>query len=49
VREPSKIVVLLHPRDDKADAAIARVIAAYRQTFAQEAVLQERQAVCVRF
>ncbi|WP_422096913.1 DUF3574 domain-containing protein [Variovorax sp.] len=49
VREPSKIVVLLHPRDDKADAAIARVIAAYRQAFAQEAVLQERQAVCVRF
>lgn len=49
VREPSKIVVLLHPRDDKADAAIAQVIAAYRQAFAQEAVLQERQAVCVRF
>ncbi len=49
VREPSKIVVLLHPRDDKADAAIAQVIVAYRQAFSQEAVLQERQAVCVRF
>lgn len=49
VREPSKLVVLLHPRDAKADAAIAALIDTYRQRFAQEAVLQERQAVCARF
>lgn len=49
VREPSKLVVLLHPRDAKADAAIAALIDTYRQRFAQEAVLQERQSVCARF
>jgi len=47
-REPSRLVVLLHPRDARADAAIATIVSAYRQAFAQEAVLQERQAVCVR-
>ncbi|NVM88139.1 hypothetical protein FHT32_001778 [Variovorax sp. SG517] len=49
VRERSKLVVLLHPRSEKDDAAIATIVGAYRQRFAQEAVLQERQAVCVRF
>jgi hypothetical protein len=49
VREPSKLVVLLHPRSDKDDAAIAGIVGAYRLRFAQESVLQERQAVCVRF
>lgn len=49
VRERSKLVVLLHPRSDKDDAAIASIVGTYRQRFAQEAVLQERQSVCVRF
>ncbi|MDP9601220.1 DUF3574 domain-containing protein [Variovorax sp. NFACC27] len=49
VRERSKLVVLLHPRSEKDDAAIATIVGVYRQRFAQEAVLQERQAVCVRF
>jgi hypothetical protein len=49
VREPSKLVVLLHPRNAKDDASIARIIDAYRKNFGQEAVLQERQSVCVRF
>lgn len=49
VRERSKLVVLLHARGEKDDAAIATIIGTYRQRFAQEAVLQERQAVCVRF
>ena len=49
VREPSKLVVLLHPRSADDDAAIARIIDTYRQRFGQEAVLQERQSVCVRF
>ncbi|HEX7863963.1 MAG TPA: DUF3574 domain-containing protein [Variovorax sp.] len=49
VRERSKLVVLLHPRSEKDDAAIATIVGTYRQRFAQEAVLQERQAVCVRF
>jgi len=49
VRERSKLLVLLHARSEKDDAAIAAIIGAYRQRFAQEAVLQERQAVCVRF
>ncbi|WP_395316235.1 DUF3574 domain-containing protein [Variovorax sp. UC74_104] len=49
VRERSKLVVLLHPRSEKDDAAITTIVGAYRQRFAQEAVLQERQAVCVRF
>jgi hypothetical protein len=49
VREPSKLVVLLHPRNAKDDTAIAGIIDAYRKNFGQEAVLQERQTVCVRF
>ena len=49
VREPSKLVVLLHPRNAKDDAAIANIIDTYRKNFGQEAVLQERQSVCVRF
>lgn len=49
VREPSKLVVLLHPRSAKDDAAIAGIIDTYRKNFGQEAVLQERQSVCVRF
>jgi len=49
VREPSKLVVLLHPRSSGDDAAIAGIIGTYRQRFGQEAVLQERQSVCVRF
>ena len=48
VRERSKLVVLLHARSEKNDAAIATIVGTYRQRFAQEAVLQERQAVCVR-
>lgn len=48
VRERSKIVVLVHPRSEKDDAAITRIVGTYRLRFAQEAVLQERQAVCVR-
>jgi hypothetical protein len=48
VRERSKIVVLVHPHSEKDDAAIVRIVGAYRLRFAQEAVLQERQAVCVR-
>ncbi|MDQ0570723.1 hypothetical protein QFZ42_002557 [Variovorax paradoxus] len=49
VREPSKLVVLLHPRSPEDDAAIADIIGTYKQRFGQEAVLQERQSVCVRF
>lgn len=48
-RERSKLVVLLHRRDAKADTAIAGIVDAYRKAYGQEAVLQERQAVCVRF
>jgi hypothetical protein len=49
VREPSKLIVLLHPRNAKDDTAIAGIIDTYRKNFGQEAVLQERQSVCVRF
>lgn len=49
VREPSRLVVLLHPPNPKDDAAIAGIIDTYRKRFGQEAVLQERQSVCVRF
>lgn len=49
VREPSKLVVLLHPHSAKDDAAIAGIIDTYRKNFGQEAVLQERQNACVRF
>jgi hypothetical protein len=49
VREDSRIIVLLHDGDLRTQRRVDRIAAAYKLAFAQEAVLQERVAVCVRF
>jgi hypothetical protein len=47
IREPTKVVVILHGGAQAPSAA--EVAVAYRERFAQESVLRERGAVCVRF
>jgi Protein of unknown function (DUF3574) len=49
VREDSRIIVLLHDGGLRTQRRVDRIAAAYKQAFAQEAVLQERVAVCARF
>jgi hypothetical protein len=49
ISEKSKVVVRLHGADDAADQAIDAIIAAYKTTFAQEAVLRVDRPVCARF
>jgi hypothetical protein len=49
VSEASRVVVIVHERDAPSEAALRRVVAAYRERFHQEAVLRERTAACVAF
>ena len=49
VREPSKLVIVLHADEPASEHGIADVIHAYQQRFAQESVLRERSAVCAKF
>lgn len=49
VREPSRVVVLLHPASAEADERIRDVVRRYRQEFRQEAVMWERTAACLSF
>jgi hypothetical protein len=46
-REPSRVLVLIHPKTDTGRAAVQAVIAAYGKAFDQEAVLWERARMCV--
>lgn len=46
-REASYVLNLLHPADAAADAGVRAVMAAYKQRFAQEAVLRVRTAACM--
>lgn len=45
LREPAKLVVLVHRGGPEADAAIATVAAAWRTRFGQEAVLRASQPI----
>lgn len=49
VREPSKLVIILHSGAQAGEAAVAAILDAYRKRFDQESVLRERGAVCARF
>jgi hypothetical protein len=49
VREPSYVLDLVHVPDARSDAAIAEIVAAYRQRFHQEAVLRVATPACVAF
>jgi hypothetical protein len=48
VREPSRVLVLLHGADAASLRRVQRLADAYARRFAQEAVLRERTAVCMR-
>ena len=46
ISEPSRVIAIVHADDAAADAAVRKVVKAYRTTFRQEAVLRERTTVC---
>ena len=45
--EATRIVIITHPDDSAADAAVRALAERYRVMFKQEAVLRESDAVCV--
>jgi hypothetical protein len=47
VQERSKVLLIVHPDNAKAKAAVQDVIEKYRNAFEQESVLWETAAVCV--
>lgn len=49
LREPSKMLIILHQATDETRASVASIAAAYKNRFAQESVLIEEAAVHVRF
>ncbi len=48
-QERSKVVVVLHPPDADAEAALHEVSNEYRRRFSQQAVLRAERPVCVNF
>lgn len=48
-KEPSRVLVLLHPCTADADAKLAQLIQAYKARFHQESVLRVRQRAEARF
>ncbi|HWA17173.1 MAG TPA: DUF3574 domain-containing protein [Gemmatimonadales bacterium] len=49
VREPTRILVLLHPPSAGTDSTLRGIKAEYIQRFRQEAVLWERTGACISF
>lgn len=49
IGEASRVLILLHGNDSEAAASIEAIRTAYKQTFAQEAVMVEREPSCVAF
>jgi hypothetical protein len=49
VREASHALTLVHPNDAASDSAIDQIIARYKSSFAQEAVMRTRSLACVSF
>jgi Protein of unknown function (DUF3574) len=49
VREPAKVLLLVHKESPAADAGIRAIITAYKQSFQQESVLWETAQVCAAF
>lgn len=46
VREASHVLAVMHPDDSTSEAAIAKIISAYKTRFEQEAVLRVRAPAC---
>ena len=49
VGEPSRVLILLHGEDAAATVSVEAIRTAYKQAFAQEAVMVEREPSCVAF
>jgi len=49
VREATHVLQLVHPDDASSDKQVAEIIASYKSTFQQEAVLRVRAGTCVSF
>jgi Protein of unknown function (DUF3574) len=49
VRETSHALTLVHPDDDASDHAIDEIVARYKSSFEQEAVMRTRSPACVSF
>ena len=49
IGEPSRVLILLHPDEREARAAIETIRTEYQRAFAQEAVMLERWTSCVAF
>lgn len=47
VREQSRVLMLIHDGKPEQRRAIDAIVATYRTRFAQEAVLEDRQAICM--
>jgi hypothetical protein len=46
IREPSYVLSLVHPEDDRPNEAVQEIIASYKTRFQQEAVLRVTSVVC---
>jgi hypothetical protein len=49
VREPSKVLVLVHPDSPENELAIGGLVADYKARFRQESVLRVRSVACVAY
>jgi hypothetical protein len=48
-REPSRVVITIHPASAEADASLEQIRREYLRRFRQEAVMWERSSACVGF
>jgi hypothetical protein len=48
-REPSRVIVVIHPPSHGADSSLAGIRSEYMRRFRQEAVMWERTSACVGF
>lgn len=48
-REPSRVIIAIHPASAEADASLERIKGEYLRRFRQEAVMWERSSACVGF
>lgn len=49
VKEPSRVLMLLHEGDARSQQAVAEIASTYQARFEQEAVLRVRSPACVNF
>jgi hypothetical protein len=49
VREATYVLHLLHASDERSEASVAAIVAAYKAQFQQEAVLRVRAKACMSF